>query len=85
MVENIFQLAKDSKYLHGEYMDEQQITIADLDALKNLINVACGRGAFRADEMTQIGTLYDKLDKFLTVAVAQAQAEAATDLTQTGE
>jgi len=35
--------------------------------------------------MTQIGTLYDKLDKFLTVAVAQAQAEAATDLTQTGE
>ncbi|CAB4164007.1 hypothetical protein UFOVP1146_363 [uncultured Caudovirales phage] len=66
-------------------MDEQQITISDLDALKNLINVACGRGAFRADEMTQIGTLYDKLDKFLTVAVAQAQAEAATDVTQTGE
>jgi len=29
--------------------------------------------------------LYDKLDKFLTVAVAQAEAEAATDLTQTGE
>ena len=66
-------------------MDEQQITISDLDALKNLINVACGRGAFRADEMTQIGTLYDKLDKFLTVAVAQAQAEATTDVTQTGE
>ena len=66
-------------------MDEQQITIADLDALKNLINVACGRGAFRADEMTQIGTLYDKLDTFLTVTVAQAEAQAATDATQTGE
>ena len=66
-------------------MDEQQITISDLDALKNIINVACGRGAFRADEMTQIGTLYDKLDKFLTVTVAQAEAQAATDATQTGE
>ena len=66
-------------------MDEQQITISDLDALKNLINVACGRGAFRADEMTQIGTLYDKLDTFLTVTVAQAEAQAATDATQTGE
>jgi len=65
-------------------MDEQ-ITISDLDALKNLINLACGRGAFRAEEMTQIGILYDKLDKFLTVAVAQAEAQAATDLTQTGE
>ena len=66
-------------------MDEQQITISDLDALKNLINVACGRGAFRADEMTQIGTLYDKLETFLTVTVAQAEAQAATDATQTGE
>jgi hypothetical protein len=68
-------------------MDEQQITISDLDALKNLINVACSRGAFRADEMTQIGTLYDKLDTFLTVTVtvAQAEAQAATEATQTGE
>ena len=85
MVENILQLANDSKYLHGEYMDEQQITIADLDAVKNIINVACGRGAFRADEMTQIGTLYDKLDKFLTLAIAQAEAQAAIEVTQIGE
>ena len=85
MVENILQLANDSKYLHGEYMDEQQITIADLDAVKNIINVACSRGAFKAEEMTQVGTLYDKLDKFLTLAIAQAEAQAATEATQTGE
>ena len=66
-------------------MGEQQITIADLDAVKNIINVACSRGAFRAEEMTQIGTLYDKLDKFLALAIAQAEAQALADAAQTGE
>jgi hypothetical protein len=52
-----------------------QITIADLNLLKNIVDLASTRGAFRAGEMTQVGEVYDKLTKFLEEIVAQAQAQ----------
>lgn len=51
------------------------ITIADLNLLKNIVDLASTRGAFRAGEMTQVGEVYDKLSKFLEEIVAQAQAQ----------
>ena len=58
-----------------------QITISDLATIKELIDLACTRGAFRGDEMTSIGEVYDKLTGFLNTVIAAAQAEA----TQQGE
>lgn len=59
-------------------MDNQQITIADLDTIKNIIDLACTRGAFRGPEISQVGAVYDKLSAFLQAVIAQAQeAEAA--------
>lgn len=59
-----------------------QITIADLDTLKNIVDLASSRGAFRGAELTQVGVIYDKLTAFLNGVIAQAQAqqeaEAAT-------
>jgi len=54
------------------------ITIADMQALVNLIDVASSRGAFRGPELTAVGTLYTKLATFLqqVVGAAQAQQEA---------
>jgi uncharacterized protein YggE len=52
-----------------------QITIADLDALKNIVDLASSRGAFRAAELTQVGTVYDKLTQFLDNVIAQAKAQ----------
>ena len=58
-------------------MEAQQITIADLDTIKNIIDLACTRGAFRGAEASQVGAVYDKLALFLEAAIAQAtQAEA---------
>jgi hypothetical protein len=51
------------------------ITIADLNLLKNIVDLASTRGAFRAGEMKQVGEVYDKLSKFLEEIVAQAQAQ----------
>jgi uncharacterized protein YggE len=60
-------------------MDNTQITIADLDTIKNIIDLACTRGAFRGGEISQVGAVYDKLTIFLEAVIAQAQAqEAAT-------
>ena len=58
-----------------------QITISDLAKIKELIDLACARGAFRGDEMTSVGEVYDKLTGFLNTVIAAAQAEA----TQQGE
>jgi len=60
-------------------MDNTQITIADLDTIKNIIDLASTRGAFRAAEMKQVGELYDKLATFLAAVVAQAQAQELSD------
>ena len=56
-------------------INSSQITIADLDALKNIIDLASSRGAFRGAELSQVGTVYDKLTQFLDSVIAQAKAE----------
>ena len=54
-----------------------QITITDLDTIKNIINLAASRGAFRGEELSQVGTVYDKLTVFLEAVIEQAKAQEA--------
>jgi hypothetical protein len=61
--------------------DSTQITIADLDTLKNIVDLASTRGAFRGAELTQVGTIYDKLAAFLDAIVAQAKAQEEANQT----
>lgn len=60
-------------------MDNTQITIADLDTIKNIIDLACTRGAFRGGEISQVGAVYDKLTAFLEAVIAQAKAQEETN------
>jgi hypothetical protein len=53
-----------------------QITINDLISIKDIVDVACSRGAFKADEMSSVGQIYDKLTGFLNTVIASAQADA---------
>jgi hypothetical protein len=57
---------------------QPQITITDLVTIKDLIDLSCTRGAFRAAEMTSVGEVYDKLNSFLSSVLASAQPEADT-------
>ena len=54
---------------------DNNITVADLNLLRNIIDLASTRGAFRAAELKQVGEVYDKLNAFLEAVVAQAQAQ----------
>jgi hypothetical protein len=65
-------------------MENKEITIADLNLLKDIVDLASTRGAFRAAEMKEIGELYNKLTSFLDAVVAQAKAqeESAASNTQ---
>ena len=69
--------------------DEQQgpvnITIADLQALVNLIDVASSRGAFRGAELTAVGTLYTKLATFLQQVTNAQSADVTTEEAVTEE
>lgn len=66
-------------------MDNTQITIADLDTIKNIIDLACTRGAFRGGEISQVGAVYDKLTAFLEAVIAQAKAQEELNNAEAGE
>ena len=55
------------------------LTIQDLTLTLQVIQVATSRGAFKADELTHVGGLYDRIFKFLesTGAISTQPAEAA--------
>lgn len=56
-----------------------QLTINDIALTRDVIDLACKRGAFSGAEARQVGTLFEKLDQFIKSAVAQAEAESQAD------
>lgn len=63
-------------------MENNNITVADLDTIKNIIDLACTRGAFRGGEISQVGAVYDKLTAFLNSVIEQAKAQQETQAEQ---
>jgi uncharacterized protein YfkK (UPF0435 family) len=53
-----------------------EINLQDLQILKQIIDLCSSRNAFKPNEMAAVGTVYNKLDVFLT-AVAEQQKVAA--------
>ena len=54
------------------------LTVSDLQMLRQVIDVASQRGSFRPNEMVNVGTIYNKLDAFLnhvTASNKEAQGE----------
>lgn len=62
--------------------EQTQLTVEDLNSIKSVIETACSRGAFKADEMLAVGSVYNKLTGFLTAIMAMAQAEADAQTTK---
>ena len=52
-----------------------ELTVQDLNALRQIIDVASQRGAFKPNEMMTVGQTYNKLEAFLN-AVAEQQKPA---------
>ena len=48
-----------------------ELTVNDLTAIKQVIDVASQRGAFKPNEMVSVGTIYSKLELFLNAVQAQ--------------
>lgn len=58
----------------------QTLSVTDLAVIKNIIDVATERGAFRAPELATVGGVYNKLTAFLDRVVKDAEAQEASDL-----
>ena len=56
--------------------DGSQITIADLQAMANVIDAAVRRGAFGASEVADVGAVYTKLTNFLKMVAEQQKGQA---------
>jgi|TARA_R110001592_G_scaffold29047_9_gene105779 hypothetical protein len=59
----------------------ESIGLQDLQLLAQIVDLASQRGAFRGNEMTQVGTVFDKLTTFLNFVADQnaANEEAEAD------
>ena len=62
--------------LEGDSDAPESIGLQDLQVLAQIVDLASQRGAFRGNELTQVGAVFDKLTVFLQY-VADKQAEAA--------
>jgi len=56
--------------------DNGDLTINDLNAMKQIIDVASSRGAFKPGEMVAVGQTYNKLATFLENVAKQSQHTA---------
>ena len=54
-----------------------ELSVQDLSQIKNIIDVASTRGAFKASEMAAVGITFNKLDAFLNAVAAQQQKAEA--------
>lgn len=59
------------------------LTIQDLSLVLQVINLTASRGAYKADELTTVGGLHDRIYKFLdSVGAIAKNAAAASDAPQ---
>jgi hypothetical protein len=61
-----------------EQAQQPELNISDLQNVRILLEVAANRGAFRAQELTSVGAVFDRLNGFLN-AVAPQAPEASTE------
>lgn len=48
---------------------EMKISVADIALLKQIVEVASQRGAFKANELTAIGDVYDRVSAWLETQI----------------
>lgn len=63
-------------------MEPVQLTIADLQLLARIVDLASRRGAFQAGELSQVGDAYNKLAGFLAY-VEGVQKKEETEKVET--
>ena len=56
-----------------------QLTIADLQLVARIVDLASRRGAFQAGELSQVGDAYNKLSSFLAYVESTQKKDETTE------
>ena len=64
-------------------LEPVQLTIADLQLLSRIVDLASRRGAFQANELSQVGDAFNKLSGFLAYVESVQSKDAAAEEAQT--
>ena len=56
-------------------MENLTLTITDLATLRNVVDLAASRGAFRGNELREVGEVYDRLNQFVEASITAAQTQ----------
>lgn len=67
-----------------EQSEQPNVSIRDIMVLKQVVEVATARGALRANELSQVGVVYDRVSAWLDL-VAPAQTESDNDQSDSEE
>lgn len=65
-------------------LEPVQLTVADLQILGRIIELASRRGAFQAGELSQVGESYNKLASFLAYVESVQKKEADATASEEG-
>lgn len=64
--------------------EQPSVSIGDIMVLKQIVEVATARGALRANELTQVGAVYDRVSAWVDSVVPTAEV-ASDENTDQGE
>ena len=64
--------------MENKEQTQPELSIADLQNLRVLIDMASRRGAYSANEMSSVGAVFDRLNAFLN-AVSESQVKEETE------
>jgi hypothetical protein len=64
-------------------LEPVQLTIADLQLLSRIVDLASRRGAFQANELSQVGDAFNKLSGFLAYVESVQSKDAAAEEAET--
>ena len=64
-------------------LEPVQLTIADLQLLSRIVDLASRRGAFQANELSQVGDAFNKLSGFLAYVESVQSKDAAAEQAET--
>ena len=64
-------------------LEPVQLTIADLQLLSRIVDLASRRGAFQANEMSHVGDAFNKLSGFLAYVESVQSKDSAAEESQT--
>jgi hypothetical protein len=56
-------------------MENITLTINDLATVRNVIDLASTRGAFRGGELAEVGEIYNRLNQFIEASIAASEAQ----------